>query len=96
MNAIRINQVNDLLEVCEGGVYISDYKVCEELRRPKNSKYVDSRFTHLRGKKIQKWASKEGAGTYVKAYGFDELGNVIAITWDNKVKQFIGEGLAEA
>lgn len=94
MTPVRISQVNELLEVCKSGLYITDFKVCEELRRPNNKK-VDSRFSHLRGKKIQKWASKEGAGKLVKAYGFDELGNVIAVMPNNTIKQYIGEGRSD-
>ena len=89
MTAVTTNQVNDLLKVCEGQIYISDYKVSESFRKPKGES-VNSRFSHLRSNKIQKWASKEGAGRVVKAFGFDELDNVIAIMPNNSIVQFIG------
>ena len=95
MKPVRISQINDLLEVCPSGVYISDFKVCEEMRRPQGAKQVNSKFTHLRAKKIQRWASKEGAGQIVKAYGFDELSNVIAILPNNSIVQFIGTGRSD-
>ena len=45
---------------------------------------------HIRSGKIERKASKEGAGVEVRAYGFDELGNVVALCKDGIIRQFIG------
>ncbi|MCF2902225.1 hypothetical protein L1267_17795 [Pseudoalteromonas sp. OFAV1] len=44
---------------------------------------------HLRGGKITRRDSKEGAGTVVYAMGFDELGNCVALCQDGHIRQFI-------
>lgn len=43
---------------------------------------------HCRSGLIERGATKEGAGTPVRAYGFDELGNVCAICADGVTRQF--------
>ena len=47
------------------------------------------RVKHIRSGKIEARASKEGAGVLVEAYGFDDLGNVVALCKDGLVRQFI-------
>lgn len=44
---------------------------------------------HLRGGKLKREDSKEGAGTEVLAFGLDELGNVCAWCSDGHKRQFI-------
>jgi hypothetical protein len=45
---------------------------------------------HLRGGKLTKADSQEGAGVPVVAMGFDELGNVCTLCQDGFRRQFIG------
>ncbi|MCP4526757.1 MAG: hypothetical protein GY833_12745 [Aestuariibacter sp.] len=44
---------------------------------------------HLRGGKITKQDSKEGAGVEVHAFAFDELGNLTALCKDGHIRQYI-------
>ncbi len=44
---------------------------------------------HLRGGKITKRDSKEGAGVEVHAFAFDELGNLTALCKDGHIRQYI-------
>lgn len=44
---------------------------------------------HLRGGKITKQDSKEGAGVEVHAFAFDELGNCVALCKDGHIRQYI-------
>ena len=60
-------------------LFISDYKLAQEMKA-----------RHLRGGKITKQDSKEGAGTEVYGFGYDELFNVVAFCKDGSVRQFIG------
>ena len=95
MKTVLRSEIRELMEACtKYEIYISDYRVAEYFRRErpevKATGRVASRFKHLRSRKIHKWASKEGAGIKVKAYGFDELGNVVALTADGFTMQYIG------
>lgn len=58
---------------------VSDYQLSKQLRT-----------RHIRSGKIEKGASKEGAGVPVVAYGFDALGNVCAFCADGFSRQFLG------
>lgn len=61
------------------GSWVSDRQVAAKLKA-----------RHLRGGKITRQDSKEGAGVAVFAFGFDELGNVCAWCADGLKRQFIG------
>lgn len=58
---------------------VADYQLSKQLRT-----------RHIRSGKIEKGASKEGAGVAVVAYGFDVLGNVCALCADGFSRQFLG------
>ena len=60
-------------------IWITDYKLAKELKA-----------RHLRGGKITKADSKEGAGVEVLGFGFDELFNIVAICKDGGVRQYLG------
>jgi hypothetical protein len=45
---------------------------------------------HCRSGKLARDISKEGAGTPVAAFGYDELGHIVALCADGKVRQFLG------
>ena len=62
-----------------GSFGVSDYKIANQLR-----------IKHIRSGKIERRISKEGSGISIYAYGFDSLGNVIALCKDGIVRQFIG------
>ena len=59
--------------------YVSDRKLALKMRA-----------RHARSGKISRDISREGCGVAIYAFGFDELGNTIALTKDGFVKQYIG------
>jgi len=61
--------------------YVADYALVKKF---------PNRFRHNRLGAIPKDISKEGAGVKVRAFGFDEIGNVVALCADGKTRQFLG------
>jgi hypothetical protein len=78
---IEMNNVAEFIEAASrngiGSFGVSDRKIADLLR-----------VKHIRSGKIDRQASKEGSGVAVYAYGFDSLGNVIALCKDGIVRQF--------
>ena len=76
-------QINEKLsEVSKDStIYYADYKMSQR----SNSTLLK----HSRKGVISKEHNTEGAGQKIQAYGFDDLGHVIAVMWDGTVKQYI-------
>ena len=74
---VTAKQITDALEGLRDP-FVSDRALASQLNA-----------RHLRGGKITKQDSKEGAGVNVHCLAFDELGNCVALCLDGKIRQFI-------
>ena len=78
---MRNTTANQIMEILKGlnDIHISNYK---EFMKRRQGGLV----RHARKGEI---LTGEGKGVKVQAYGYDDLGNITAITTDGFVKQFI-------